>query len=68
MGHSRLVFLREILTDGLNDLLLAAIHSQWFQHDGASAHSNSPVRGWLDMEYLRYWIGPATLGRGFMAA
>ena len=56
-GHSYLVFLRDVLTDFLDDIPLAAIHGLWFQHDGAPAHFSSPVRNWLDMEYPGRWIG-----------
>lgn len=42
-------FLRNDLTDLLDDLPLSLIRDMWYQHDGCPAHYRRSVREWLDI-------------------
>ncbi|XP_026323276.1 apyrase-like, partial [Hyposmocoma kahamanoa] len=50
-------FLRQDLSDLLDDIPLDLIRDMWFQHDGCPAHYRRSVREWLDTNYPNKWIG-----------
>lgn len=56
-GNGYYHFLTEILPDLLEDIPLSQIQGIWYQHDGCPAHTTRDVRGYLDEEYPRRWIG-----------
>lgn len=56
-GQNYLSFLREQLSDELDNINLNFIRSMWFQHDGAPPHFSLPVRNYLNREYGDRWIG-----------
>ncbi|GFX66352.1 uncharacterized protein TNCV_343261 [Trichonephila clavipes] len=56
-----MVFLKEVLTEFLDDIPLPTIERLWFQHDGVPAHFCALVRDWLDIAYPSFWIGRPVL-------
>lgn len=56
-SRTYLVFIRDILTELLEDIPLDAILGMWFQHDGAPAHFAQIVRDYLNNRYGQQWIG-----------
>ncbi|GIY02881.1 DUF4817 domain-containing protein, partial [Caerostris darwini] len=54
MGHSYLIFLRDVLSDVLDYMPLAAIRGPWRI---SQANFSSLVHHWLDIEYVGHWIG-----------
>ncbi|XP_045771282.1 uncharacterized protein LOC123871479 [Maniola jurtina] len=56
-GGNYLRFLREELSEELDELNLNLVRRLWFQHDGAPPHFSRPVRDYLNAEYGERWIG-----------
>src|SRR3978361_1202874 len=56
-GGIYLEFLDVELPQLLEDVPLNVRQNQWFQHNGAPAHSTDPVTYWLNENYPDRWIG-----------
>lgn len=56
-GPIYLTFLRETLPELLEELPVETRVRMWLQHDGAPAHFSNIVRGFLNANYRRRWIG-----------
>lgn len=56
-GENYLMFLRELLSEELDELPLSVHRALWFQHDGAPPHFLRAVREYLNAQFPNKWIG-----------
>lgn len=56
-GQNFLQFLRDDITDELDNLPLDCVRNLWFQLDGAPPHYAADVRDWLNFNFPNRWIG-----------
>ena len=57
MFGNYIIFIRDILLEMLENVLLQVRQWLWFQHDGAPAHFALDVREYLNNVFPNHWIG-----------